>query len=85
MFKKQFTTISIATLAVLGAFAMSTGGASAGGLRISFHSGPSGYHHWSPRPYWGFYGAPAYVSYPYVRSCYFVRRGGGLYKVCPVY
>jgi hypothetical protein len=61
MFKKQFTTISIATLAALGALAMSGGGASAGGIKIGFHSG----HHWGHRPHhWGFYGRPAYVSYP---------------------
>ncbi len=83
MFKKQFTTISIATLAALGALAMSTGGASAGGVRISFHGG---HGHWGHRPHhWGFYRPPVYVSYPYARPCYFVRRGGGLYKVCPVY
>jgi hypothetical protein len=85
MFKKQFTTISIATLAALGALAMSTGGASAGGIKISFGHGHFGHGHWGHhRPHWGYY-RPAYVSYPYVRTCHFVRRGGGLYKVCPVY
>jgi len=85
MFKKQFTTISIATLAAFGAFAMSTGGASAGGLKISFHGGHGHWGHGHHRHHWGFYGRPAYVSYPYAPACYYVRRGGGLYKVCPVY
>ena len=50
MFKKPFTTISIATLAVLGAFAMSVEGASAGfsghGFGVSFHSGHSDHGSW---------------------------------------
>ena len=96
MFKKPFTTISIATLAVLGAFAMSVEGASAGfsdhGFGVSFHSGHSdhgswGHDDWGHRRSWGYYGygAPVYVSTPYARPCYYTRRGGALYKVCPVY
>ena len=83
MFKK-FTTISIATLATLGAFAMSAESASAGsGISIGFHSGYHAPRHWGHRYGWGFYGAPVYVSRSrYVLDCYYVRRYGKLFKVC---
>ncbi len=84
MFKK-FSTISLATLATLGALAMSVESASAKSrahISIGFHGGYHG-HHWN-RPYgWGFYGAPVYVSRSrYVLDSYYVRRSGRLFKVC---
>jgi hypothetical protein len=91
MFKKQFTTISIATLATLGAFAMSVESASArpGGHGFrghGFHGGYGrhwGHGHWEHRYGRGFYGAPIYVSTgAYALDCYYVRRRGLLFKVC---
>jgi hypothetical protein len=84
MFKKS-TTISLAAFASLGATAMSVESASATSIHFGF--GHRGHHwnhghHWRPHYGWG-YRAPVYVSAPLARPCYFVRRGGGLFKVCP--
>ena len=90
MFSKRFTTISIATLATLGAFATTAEQAAARpgghGFRghVSFHGGHRwGHRHWGHRPHFGIYGAPLLVSAAtYVPECYYVRRRGLLYKVC---
>jgi hypothetical protein len=84
MFKKRFTSISLATLAILGTYAMSVESAfarSGHGVSISFHSG--GYRPWRHHHSWGLYGRTGYVSTrPYVLDCYYVRRYGKLFKVC---
>jgi hypothetical protein len=94
---KQFASISLATVATLGAFAMSVESASAtprptSSIPISHGFGrPAGsgpslikpiYVHWRHRCRWGVYAAPIYVKH--ARPCYFVRRPAGLFKVCPV-
>jgi hypothetical protein len=80
MFKK-FSTISLATLATVGAMALSVESASAGSIKIRFGGHFGHHHHW--KPYyghgWGYH--PVYVSAP-VKSCYFVKRFGELVKVC---
>jgi hypothetical protein len=80
MSTKKLTTISIAALATLGAYAASVQSASAGSIKISFGGG----HHWNHH-HWGHY--PVYVSRP-VKTCYFVKRFGELVQVCkyrPIY
>ena len=95
MFTKKLTTISIATLATLGAFAMSVESASArpghgfrgghGGHGFARHAGFR-HGHWGYRRHgyrWGIYGAPLLVgASAYAMECYYVRRMGALYKVC---
>jgi hypothetical protein len=87
MSNKQFTTIGVATLAALAAFAVSVDTASAKSRSHISIGSHSGHHDGNHRRHhsWDSYRAPVYVSEPYVRSCYFVRRSGALYKVCPVY
>lgn len=95
MFTKKLTTISIATVAALGAMALSLESASArpGGHGFGRHGGHGfgrhagfrhGHHgHWRHRHGWGFYGAPIYLSAgAYALDCYYVRRRGVLLKVC---
>jgi hypothetical protein len=92
MFTKKLISISIATIATLGALAISAESASARpgshGFRGGFHHG--GFHggrwahgHWGHRYRWGFYGGPVVVgAASYLPECYYVRRRGILYKVC---
>ena len=86
MFTKKLTSISIATLATLGAFAMSAESASARGFGISIghgHHGNWGHGGWGHRRHFGFYAAPViYTSASYLPDCYYVRRYGKLFKVC---
>lgn len=83
MFKK-FSTISLAALASLGAMAMSVESASATSIHFGFgHRGHHWHHHWRSHYGYGWGYNPVYVSAPLARPCYFVRRGGGLFKVCP--
>ena len=96
MFTKKLMSISIATLATLGAFAISAESASArpgehgfrGGHDGGFHRGFDGGRHWGHRHWghgyrWGVYGAPVVLgAAAYVPECYYVRRRGILYKVC---
>jgi hypothetical protein len=91
---KSFTTISIAALATLGAFAASVESASArsshgmrshGGGHGMMRHGGSRHHDWGHRRHhnWGYYGAPLLVGAgAYGLECYYVRRRGGLYKIC---
>jgi hypothetical protein len=82
MFSKKLTSISIATLATLGAFAMSAESASAKGLKVHIgfghHHGHWGHGHYRP---WRYYATPVVYS-TYVRECVYVRRFGKLFKVC---
>jgi hypothetical protein len=68
------------------------GGGGGGGMRSggNFHamqgSGMSRQVHWDGRRHRygpGFYGAPLLVgASTYAMECYYIRRHGGLYKVC---
>ena len=83
MFSKKLTSISIATVAALGAMAMSVESASAkSGIHV--HVGFGGGHHWGYRPWrhrhWGVYSTP--VVYSAMPECFYVRRYGRLFKVC---
>jgi hypothetical protein len=98
MFMKKLTTISFATLASLGALALSVESASArpgsgyrggfhgGGIHRGFGHGGFRHGHWGHRHHrygWGVYATPLLVSTAsYVPECYYVRRFGTLYKVC---
>ena len=94
MFTKKFTTISIATLAALGALALNVESASArsgGGFgghgfggRGMMHAGFSHHGYWGHRRGYGWgYGAPLLVgTSAYALDCYYIRRRGLLYKVC---
>jgi hypothetical protein len=105
MFAKYLTAISIATMAALGAVALSVdaasahpgggGGGGGGGMHGGGGSHNSAFHmqgvsrqaHWDGRRHrygWGYYGAPLLVgASTYAAECYYVRRYGALYKVCP--
>ena len=98
MFTKKLMSISIATLATLGAFAISAESASArpgghgfrgGGMHGGFvrhggfRPGHLGGESWGHRYRWGFYGGPVVVgAASYLPECYYARRRGILYKVC---
>ena len=98
MFKKQFTTIGIATLATLGALAASAGSASAlptvgGSIKnpnvfrpgVSAPKPPTSKHVRIYVRHRHLHWGPRYRWVAYAPACYFVRRPAGLFKVCRVY
>jgi hypothetical protein len=87
---KTITTLAIAAVAALGAASLSApasakgfgGGFKGGGFHGGFkHHGHHG--HWGHRRHYGWgYGVYGIPVAAYAAECYYVRRYGGLIKIC---